>query len=130
MVCTINSHNENNCFIPLCALMESIMSCIYSSLTSWHLAFILYRQHYQAAVVAQNPGLANPEISKVIGEQWRDSPPEVKKHWKSLAEVCSALFHDVPGADLLTRCRKKNYAIKSSIPITATNPVGLDEATA
>ncbi|KAL9592730.1 MAG: hypothetical protein Q9179_006429, partial [Wetmoreana sp. 5 TL-2023] len=27
-------------------------------------AFILYRQHHQAHVVAQNPGLANPEISK------------------------------------------------------------------
>ncbi|KAL8825624.1 MAG: hypothetical protein Q9191_004303 [Dirinaria sp. TL-2023a] len=49
-------------------------------------AFILYRQHYQAAVVAQNPGLANPEISKVIGEQWRDSSIEVKNHWRSLAD--------------------------------------------
>ncbi|MCJ1428682.1 hypothetical protein MMC29_006593, partial [Sticta canariensis] len=49
-------------------------------------AFILYRQHHQAAVVAQNPGLANPEISKVIGDQWRQSPEEVKGHWKILAE--------------------------------------------
>lgn len=54
---------------------------------TWYIAFILYRQHYQGAVVAQNPGLANPEISKVIGEQWRDSPLEVKAHWKSLADV-------------------------------------------
>ncbi|KAL1883740.1 slightly ste11-like protein [Paecilomyces lecythidis] len=49
-------------------------------------AFILYRQHYQAAVVAQNPGLANPEISKIIGEQWRALPEEAKKEWKALAE--------------------------------------------
>ncbi|KAL8988538.1 MAG: hypothetical protein Q9177_002406 [Variospora cf. flavescens] len=49
-------------------------------------AFILYRQHHQAHVVAQNPGLANPEISKVIGDHWRQSPPEVKVHWKNLAE--------------------------------------------
>ncbi|KAI4147003.1 MAG: hypothetical protein L6R39_003269, partial [Caloplaca ligustica] len=49
-------------------------------------AFILYRQHYQAHVVAENPGLANPEISKVIGDYWRQSPPEVKAHWKNLAE--------------------------------------------
>ncbi|KAL8839793.1 MAG: hypothetical protein Q9170_001604 [Blastenia crenularia] len=49
-------------------------------------AFILYRQHNQAHVVAQNPGLANPEISKVIGDHWRQSPPEVKAHWKNLAE--------------------------------------------
>lgn len=50
-------------------------------------AFILYRQHYQAAVVAQNPGLANPEISKIIGEQWRALPNETKSEWKALAEV-------------------------------------------
>ncbi|KAL2857907.1 hypothetical protein BJY01DRAFT_241986 [Aspergillus pseudoustus] len=49
-------------------------------------AFILYRQHYQAAVVAQNPGLANPEISKIIGEQWRKLPQATKDEWKSLAE--------------------------------------------
>ncbi|OKL59772.1 hypothetical protein UA08_04759 [Talaromyces atroroseus] len=48
-------------------------------------AFILYRQHYQAAVVAQNPGLANPEISKIIGEQWRALPAETKEEWKALA---------------------------------------------
>jgi HMG box factor len=52
-----------------------------------HLAFILYRQHYQAAVVAQNPGLANPEISKIIGEQWRKLPQATKDEWKNLAEV-------------------------------------------
>ncbi|KAI9640070.1 slightly ste11-like protein [Ciborinia camelliae] len=49
-------------------------------------AFILYRQHYQAQVVAQHPGLANPEISKIIGEQWRDQAPSVKEEWKRLAE--------------------------------------------
>ncbi|KAI9697306.1 MAG: hypothetical protein M1836_004870 [Candelina mexicana] len=49
-------------------------------------AFILYRQHYQASVVAQNPGLANPEISKIIGEQWRQQSGETKNEWKVLAE--------------------------------------------
>ncbi|KKY21418.1 putative hmg box transcriptional [Phaeomoniella chlamydospora] len=49
-------------------------------------AFILYRQHYQAAVVAQNPGLANPEISKIIGKQWSALPQSVKDEWKALAE--------------------------------------------
>ncbi|KAL8788118.1 MAG: hypothetical protein Q9213_001876 [Squamulea squamosa] len=49
-------------------------------------AFILYRQHHQARVVAQNPGLANPDISKVIGDHWRQAPPEIKQHWKNLAE--------------------------------------------
>ncbi|KAH9826946.1 high-mobility group non-histone chromatin protein [Teratosphaeria destructans] len=49
-------------------------------------AFILYRQHHQAQVVAQNPGLANPEISKIIGEQWQNQAPDVKNKWKALAE--------------------------------------------
>ncbi|PGG99143.1 HMG box factor, other [Blastomyces parvus] len=49
-------------------------------------AFILFRQHFQASVVAQNPGLANPEISKIIGEQWRSLPVESKQDWKNLAE--------------------------------------------
>ncbi|KAK4244008.1 hypothetical protein C7999DRAFT_17710, partial [Corynascus novoguineensis] len=48
--------------------------------------FILYRQHHQAQVVQQHPGLANPEISKIIGEQWRAEPEEAKNQWKLLAE--------------------------------------------
>jgi HMG box factor len=58
-------------------------------------AFILFRQHYQAQVVAQYPGLANPEISKIIGEQWRDAATEVKNDWKRLAEVCLDCFYFV-----------------------------------
>ncbi|KAK3343839.1 hypothetical protein B0T25DRAFT_521908 [Lasiosphaeria hispida] len=42
--------------------------------------------HHQAGVVARNPGLANPEISKIIGENWRDEPEEHKSQWKRLAE--------------------------------------------
>ncbi|KAK2002464.1 HMG box protein [Colletotrichum falcatum] len=49
-------------------------------------AFILYRQHHQAQVIAQHPGLSNPEISKIIGEQWRIQPDDVKESWKKLAE--------------------------------------------
>ena len=59
-------------------LVDSLLTCL--------LAFILYRQHHQASVVAQNPGLANPEISKVIGEQWQNQPLDVKNKWKALAE--------------------------------------------
>jgi hypothetical protein len=39
-------------------------------------------------VVAQNPGLANPDISKIIGEQWRNEPEVEKNRWKAYAEVC------------------------------------------
>jgi HMG box factor, other len=51
------------------------------------IAFILYRQHHQAAVVAKNPGLPNPEISKILGEQWRNLSAQTKKRWQALAEV-------------------------------------------
>lgn len=54
------------------------------------LAFMLYRQHFQAAVVARNPGLANPEISKIIGKQWREEDQNVKDTWDDLAEVESS----------------------------------------
>ena len=52
-----------------------------------YIAFILYRQHNQAAVVAQNRGLANPEVSKIIGEHWRKLSHDDKNHWKLLADV-------------------------------------------
>ncbi|TGJ81747.1 hypothetical protein E0Z10_g7033 [Xylaria hypoxylon] len=49
-------------------------------------AFILYRQAWQGYFATQNPGLANPEISKLIGEKWREQPESVKNEWKQLAE--------------------------------------------
>jgi hypothetical protein len=52
------------------------------------IAFILYRQHHQHAIVARNPRLANPEISKIIGEQWKAEGDGIKKVWQDLAEVC------------------------------------------
>lgn len=51
------------------------------------LAFILYRQHHQAQVAAQNPTLSNPDISRIIGDKWKDEPENVKSEWKALAEA-------------------------------------------
>ncbi|KAK7613967.1 hypothetical protein JOL62DRAFT_630824 [Phyllosticta paracitricarpa] len=34
----------------------------------------------------ENPGLANPEISKIIGEQWRSEPESIREEWKRLAD--------------------------------------------
>ena len=48
---------------------------------------MLYRQHFQASVAAQNPTLANPEISKIIGKQWRQESQAVKDRWDALAHV-------------------------------------------
>ncbi|KNG82139.1 putative HMG box protein [Aspergillus nomiae NRRL 13137] len=114
-------------------------------------AFILYRQHYQAAVVAQNPGLANPDISKIIGEQWRRLPQETKDEWKALAEEekarhqqqypeyryqprrygrdgnprgsSSGISHNPPGSTVCSRCggRVMNPPVSPEAPF---NPNG------
>ncbi|KAI5799989.1 hypothetical protein EDC01DRAFT_612700 [Geopyxis carbonaria] len=49
-------------------------------------AFILFRQHHHAAVVAQHPGKPNPEISKIIGQMWKSSSDEIKSVWQSHAD--------------------------------------------
>ncbi|KAL8968737.1 MAG: hypothetical protein Q9183_002322 [Haloplaca sp. 2 TL-2023] len=87
-------------------------------------AFILYRQHHQAHVVARNPGLANPEISKVIGDQWRNSPPELKAHWKNLAEE-EKIRHQRQYPDYRYQPRRngRNNSLSSSTttPVDAEN---------
>lgn len=50
-------------------------------------AFILYRQAQHAEVVKRHPHMPNPEISKVIGEQWQSLSSEEKDKWKAFAEV-------------------------------------------
>ncbi|KAK9383469.1 high mobility group box domain-containing protein [Kockiozyma suomiensis] len=55
-------------------------------------AFILYRQHHHAAVVADHPGKTNPEISKIIGEQWRHLSPDEKAVWQRLGDVRLSLM--------------------------------------
>lgn len=55
--------------------------------TDTEAAFILFRQHQQASIIAQNPGIPNPEVSKIIGEQWRGLSAEAKEEWNLLAEV-------------------------------------------
>lgn len=49
-------------------------------------AFILYRQHHHAKVVAAYPGKTNPEISKIIGERWRSLAQEEKDFWIHLGD--------------------------------------------
>ncbi|KAJ5662769.1 hypothetical protein N7462_011695 [Penicillium macrosclerotiorum] len=112
-------------------------------------AFILYRQHYQAAVVSHNPGLANPEISKIIGEQWRGLSEEEKGTWRELAEEekirhaqqypayryqprrtgrdgssrnsTSGISHSISGGSICNRCGGKLMAAPAS-PMTPFTP--------
>ncbi|KAG6022901.1 hypothetical protein E4U41_002136 [Claviceps citrina] len=50
--------------------------------------FVLQHQRYrgQEMVTAENPKLSNPEISKIIGDQWKHESEDVKNNWKKLAE--------------------------------------------
>jgi len=50
-------------------------------------AFILYRQHHNTEIVKQNPGVNNPDISKIIGHLWKNESEEEKNRWKAFAEV-------------------------------------------
>lgn len=70
-------------------------------------------------VVAHNPGLANPEISKIIGEQWRSLSDDDKGKWRALAEVRygSISGNGVSETDNFTR--RKKLVISSNIPTTA-----------
>ena len=75
-----------NCeFFPFNSIDLSIILIVISIIA----AFILYRQHNHSAVVEQYQGLPNPEISKLVGQKWKDEPEEVKNEWKLLAEVSS-----------------------------------------
>lgn len=78
---------------------------------------MLYRQHFQASIAARHPGVANPEISKIIGRQWREESQEIKDNWDALAEVCTAYekFNFEPA--LITSFRKRRQDISNNIHI-------------
>ncbi|KAI2464303.1 hypothetical protein F4781DRAFT_436556 [Annulohypoxylon bovei var. microspora] len=85
-------------------------------------AFILYRQHYQGQVAARHPGLANPEISKLIGEQWREQPEEIKNNWKRLAEE-EKIRHQRQYPDYRYQPRRGGKAASSRpLPATGEDP--------
>ncbi|KAK9711020.1 hypothetical protein K7432_008088 [Basidiobolus ranarum] len=48
--------------------------------------FLLFRKDVQASVFAQNPGISNSEVSKVIGQMWKDAPFDVKERYQLSAE--------------------------------------------
>ena len=100
-------------YFPSSRLPHFYQSQPYLFLTSHSAAFILYRQHHQQAVVAQNPGLANPEISKIIGDHWRNAASETKEHWKLLAHVRKQAVPDTENLTL-TLTRKRSSATRNN----------------
>ncbi|KAJ5152948.1 uncharacterized protein N7482_009426 [Penicillium canariense] len=49
-------------------------------------SFILYRQHHHHTVTAENPGVQNTQISRIIAEMWRNETAEVRARFKDLAD--------------------------------------------
>lgn len=60
---------------------------LHTPVADFWAAFILYRQHHQQNIIRRNPGLNNPDISKIIGEQWKAEGDREKKVWQDLAQV-------------------------------------------
>jgi hypothetical protein len=49
-------------------------------------AFILYRKDKQKSVQEREIGITNNEVSKVIGDMWKQETKEVKDHYQALAQ--------------------------------------------
>nr|AFQ62783.1 MAT1-2-1 [Hymenoscyphus albidus] len=49
-------------------------------------AFILYRKHHHASIVAQNPSVHNNKISQIIGKMWSEETDEVTNYFKAQAD--------------------------------------------
>jgi len=75
-------------------------------------------------VVHQNPGLSNPDISKIIGRQWKALSDEEREKWNALAKV----RHPYPNWNMSIAYhifyRKRKTAINSNTLTTATSPSG------
>ncbi|KAL2020191.1 hypothetical protein VTK56DRAFT_8617 [Thermocarpiscus australiensis] len=48
--------------------------------------FILYRQWMSGKIHAENPGMTAAYISRIVANMWRSEKPEVKAHFKALAD--------------------------------------------
>jgi transcription factor SOX7/8/10/18 (SOX group E/F) len=55
-------------------------------------AFILYSQAMRSAVRNENPTLSNIEVSRLLGQMWKEVPPEVKLQYKQRAIVGQEQF--------------------------------------
>lgn len=83
----------------------------------------MFRQHHHPAVVSQNPGKPNPEISKIIGIMWKESQQETRDLWLNHADV--SIFSFSPTLYIADNCsrnfRKRRKTIINDILSTNIN---------
>lgn len=101
----------------------------------YFVAFILYRQHYQNHITAEFPGISNPDVSKVIGDRWRNLDDETRAEWKQRAEEekekHQQLYPDYRYQpkraarksilDITKKARQGSICTKCGLPTTAAN---------
>ncbi|WBW72328.1 M-specific HMG-box DNA-binding transcription factor Mc at silenced MAT2 locus [Schizosaccharomyces osmophilus] len=74
-------------------------------------AFILYRKEKQSLLSETNPGMTNAEVSKLVGQLWKEESNEVKLKYFKMSE-CYKTEHEklYPNYKYQPRTRKsKNY---------------------
>nr|QQL94640.1 MAT1-2-1 protein [Morchella sp. Mes-6] len=57
-------------------------------------AFIIYRNAEMKAVREKYPGIGNNDVSRIVGQRWRELDPKIREHYKELA-ANSAREHQV-----------------------------------
>ncbi|QIW99294.1 hypothetical protein AMS68_004812 [Peltaster fructicola] len=81
-------------------------------------AFILYRKDWHSVVVAENPHLHNNQISKIIGEKWRNEASAVKDEYKKRAELVKkqhAVLHPDYSYQPRKPCERKKRMTKNKL---------------
>jgi len=72
--------------IPLTANTKKKRSRNPSKIPRPQNCFIIYRREKHQIISAENPGIANNDISKIIAKMWREEPPEVKEIYHQRAK--------------------------------------------
>ena len=55
-------------------------------------AFMLWSNHMRPKIRAESPDLKITEISKVLGEKWKEIGEEAKKEWQEKADIDKARY--------------------------------------
>ncbi|KAK9765408.1 hypothetical protein K7432_006289 [Basidiobolus ranarum] len=77
-------------------------------------AFIIYRKEKQPIVAAKNPGICNTQISKIIGQMWRDEGLETREKYQRKAEEAKATHLSIYPKYKYTPRRKKQRKLSKN----------------
>lgn len=69
----------------------------------------------QTETINENPGMSNPQISKIIGEKWSKERPEVKEKWKRYAAE-EAERHKLQHPDYQYKPKRKGSTAEPNTP--------------